>query len=146
MDDAEELTSYRPIMTDVVEEVVKPRLQKLSWWHMSIVDWMLQNPHRTQGDCARDFGVQPSWLSVIVNSDAFKEYYARRRQEHEANISTTIVQKAEKLAGLGLEVLTTKLQTNRDVMPTETVLEVTEMALKSLGFGSPKAADRKSVV
>ena len=111
------------------------QVKKVSFWHESIVDWELQNPEKSMGDCALYFGVTEPWLSVIRNSDIFKEYAALRRGEHSENVSLSIVERAEAVAGVSLEVLEERIQKERNTIGLGIVNDTAAMALKALGFG-----------
>jgi len=111
------------------------QVKKVSFWHESIVDWELQNPEKSMGDCALYFNVTETWLSTIRNSDIFKEYSALRRGEHNENISMSIIDRAEAVAGVSLEVLEERIQKERDTIGLGIVNDTAAMALKALGFG-----------
>lgn len=113
-------------------------IKKVSWWHQSIVDWELANPHRSMGDCAEFFDVTPAWLSTVRNSDAFRAYAARRRNEHNDNVSQGVIGKVEKLAELSMEVLSERIVAERRTIGLEGLKDTAEMALKALGFGQAK--------
>ena len=111
------------------------QVKKVSFWHESIVDWELQNPEKSMGACAEYFGVTEPWLSTIRNSDIFKEYAALRRGEHSENVSLSIVERAEAVAGVSLEVLEERIQNERRTISLGIVNDAAAMALKALGFG-----------
>lgn len=110
-------------------------IKKLSWWHESIVDWMLLNPEGKLGQCARDLGVTASWLSTIVNSQLFRELLAKRRLEHASNISTSVIDKTQGITHLALELVEERLSRD-DVMPLsyKEIRETAELGLKAMGY------------
>lgn len=111
------------------------QVKKVSFWHESIVDWELQNPEKSMGECAEYFGVTEPWLSVIRNSDIFKEYAALRRGEHNSNVSMSVIDRAEAVAGVSLEVLEERIRAERHSIGLGIVNDTAAMALKALGFG-----------
>jgi len=111
------------------------QVKKVSYWHESIVDWELQNPDKSMGDCALHFNVTEPWLSVIRNSDIFREYAALRRGEHNSNVSMSVIDRAEAVAGVSLEVLEERIQNERRTIGLGIVNDTAAMALKALGFG-----------
>ena len=86
------------------------QLTKLSWWHESIIDWMLIHPDRRLKDCARDFDVTPEWMYTVTNSDVFKERLAERSEAHRTAISVGVVEKASALADMALDVAMERFQ------------------------------------
>ncbi len=110
-------------------------------WHEQIVDWMLQNPHLTQGQCALYFDKTEAWLSSVINSDLFREYKSRRFTQHHENVSHSVIEHVSGLAGLSLEVLRERIQDERDDIPLGIVLDSATLMLKSMGYGpKPTAA------
>lgn len=58
-----------------------PTLQKVRFTHDAVIDEILLNPAITQRELAKMFGFTEGWMSIIVNSDAFKERLADRKGE-----------------------------------------------------------------
>lgn len=56
-------------------------LQKVGYTHDAVIDEILLNPSVSQGELARMFGYGETWISICVNSDAFKERLAERKAE-----------------------------------------------------------------
>ncbi len=50
-------------------------------WHEAVIDMWLLDPTLKQGEIARALGKTESWLSILVNSDAFRAKYAARKAE-----------------------------------------------------------------
>lgn len=106
------------------------------------MDWMLENPQATLGDCARAMNVTQSYLSVVINSDAFKDRFNARREEHNAGVSKSVIERVEELAGTALEVLNERIAAERANVGLGAVTDAAEIALKALGFGgSGKASN-----
>lgn len=59
----------------------KPTIDKLNFSHVAIARWLLENPNKNLGECATHFGYTRSWLSIIVNSDAFQAHYRDLQSE-----------------------------------------------------------------
>ncbi len=113
----------------------KQRLQKMSHWHEAVVDWMLENPVHSIKDRAEAFEVSYSYMAIICTSDVFKEYFARRRELHNAQVSKTITERAEGVASVALDVLQERIDAERETIGLNTVIETSNMALRALGFG-----------
>jgi hypothetical protein len=111
-----------------------PEIQKVRWNHDAMIDYMLANPDQTQGEIAAVFGYTQSWLSIIVNSDAFQERLAERRQEVvDPVLRATVEDRFKALAARSAEVLLEKL----DAAPSEkTALAALEITSRALGYGA----------
>ena len=109
-----------------------PPAKQKDWMH-SLADFMIQNPHATNIETARVFGVTPVWIGVVKRSDSFNELMKSRREVHAELVSTSVISKVEALAEQAIEELSERMQ--RDVIPLEQVREIGDLALKSLGFG-----------
>jgi len=58
-----------------------PDLKKVHYSHDAIIDEILLRPDVTQRELSRIFGFTEAWMSIIVNSDAFKYRLAERKAE-----------------------------------------------------------------
>ena len=124
-------------------------IKKLSWWHESIIDWMLANPEQTLGACALIFNVSQAWLSRIINSALFKERLAYRREHHSEHVSYSIADKLNSLAEVGLETLTERIMMERETIPLPELRAASELALNAMGYspkGGPAARPGASIV
>jgi hypothetical protein len=83
-------------------------------------------------------GVTQSYLSVVINSDAFRDYFNARRAEHNGSVSKSIIERVEELAGTTLEVLNERIAAERKTVGLSAVSDAAEIALKALGFGAQK--------
>lgn len=63
------------------------QIQSISHRHKAIADWLLSHPQVKNLELlAEHIGVSRSWLSIVMNSDVFKEYFEKRRQEWEKGL------------------------------------------------------------
>lgn len=123
-------------MTDMGQPLTgSTPVMKLSMWHVMIVDWRLMNPGEKWSVGAKAFDVTQSWLSTIINSDLFKNYYAERMKTHQEYVSQEIVAKASQTAMKGLGLMQEKMDSEAATLSLNDVSDATEMAMKSLGFG-----------
>ena len=120
------------------------RVQKVNWWHEQIVLWELQNPDGKLGECAAHFGVTQNWLSVVRYSDAFQAYRGRVMAAHRGAVSESVIEKAERVTKLSLDVLSERIEKDRDAVPLEMVRKTAETGLKALGYGG--ASESKTAV
>jgi hypothetical protein len=78
------------------------QIQKLSYKHHRIMDYMIANPRLRMGEIAKELGFSLSWMSIVVNTDLFKEELLRRRAAfNDENIRIT----QDRLASLGDKTL-----------------------------------------
>ncbi len=110
-------------------------------WHEELATFLIANPQLTMGKVAGHFNVSASWLSVVKNSDAFKDYYEAQRAEVQSMVNVDLADKVHALAELGIEQLTETLverANGKEGISLDSVVTVTDLALKSLGFGGKK--------
>ena len=103
------------------------------------MQWLVLNPTRTQGDCARELAYTEPWLSTIINSDMFQAEYKSRCKEAGTIATHTIQSKLGGIAAKVLERIEEKLDEEGLNAPTERFLgDTANMALDKLGYGSAK--------
>lgn len=106
-------------------------IQKVSYTHEAIAEWLVVNPASSQGECARFFGYSEAWLSQIIHSDAFQAYYRKLAEDRGMIAVHGIAEKINAVAAIGLE----RLQERMLLAPDDRLLvDGTEMALKALGY------------
>lgn len=104
-------------------------------WHMRIVDYMLLNPNSKIKDVANAFDVTPQWIGQLLKTDAFREYYQMRMEEHHGFVQTQVIAKMQGVAVKSLDVMAEKLEAPQDLTIGQ-VQETASLVLKSLGFGT----------
>jgi len=55
-------------------------------WHRELTDWLIENggigfSTGWKRLAAEHFKVQPSWITMVTNTDAFEDYYHRRTKD-----------------------------------------------------------------
>lgn len=111
--------------------------------HMAIADALLANPEQKRGDLAGQMHVSESWLSIVIHSSVFQEYFAARRDKHEEELRSKIVGKQLEVALLALNKLQDVL--NDDKVDGRLVLDVAEKTAERLGF-TPRPTARGRVI
>lgn len=110
-------------------------LKKVSYSHDAMIDMIIANPAISGGELAKEFGYTQTWISIIVNSDAFKERLAERKgQLIDPQITATIESRLEGLARRSLDRLLERVESQVPLKPMELV------AMAKLGAGN--RADR----
>jgi hypothetical protein len=113
------------------------QVKKVNWWHEAIFEWLIMNPEKKLGAAAKHFKVSQAWLSVIMNSDVFKERYEKRRDEHFAVASRTTIERMQGLTDLSLDILEERIDKERKEIGLGLVKETAEMGLRALGYTGP---------
>lgn len=109
------------------------QIAKMSSRHEAILNHIIANPTQTYGEVAATFSVTPSWLSVVVNSQAFRNQLKRRHDElFDSAIAAPIGEKLEAAVDLTLEKYLEKIPS----MTTDQVINASDKMLNKLGYGS----------
>ena len=90
-------------------------------------------------ECAGDIGMADTSISIIRNSDIFKDYRHRRLAEHHENISDSVIEKAQGVACTALDVLNERIRLQHESISLGIVKDTAEMALRALGFGASRS-------
>lgn len=109
------------------------------WWYPAIADWMIRNPDGKMVDCARELGKHVNTISMIVNTDLYKDYLAKRRQEWQQTHDHALQAKLTKVAGSALDILHDVLEKKRDQVPIGQLKDIGISALDRLGYSPNKA-------
>lgn len=112
-----------------------PGPRKLNYTHEDCIDAILANPAVTQNALAERYGYTASWISLIINSDAFQAALAKRRDEViSPELRATVEERFRALITESQRVLHEKLlQPN---CPPALALGVLGTASKALGYGA----------
>lgn len=85
-------------------------VQKLNFGHDAIIDWLLANPDKNQGDCAAAFRYTEPWLSRIINSDLFQVEYKRRLAEKRDKLDGELALDIRRVAQKSLQAVERRLE------------------------------------
>lgn len=86
------------------------QIQSMSHRHKAMADWLLAHPDAKNLELmAKHFNVSRSWLSIVMNSDVFKEYFEKRRQTWEQEMM-------KEIGGLQLDVTKKALERLTDIL------------------------------
>lgn len=118
--------------------MAKTQVAKINWWHEQLADWMLANPEKTLGEAAKHFDISQAWLSVVKNSDSFKDYWAKRRSVIEAGVAGSIVDKTCAMTELALDRMLEKMENMGDALSIKQLQSIADMGLKRMGYGASK--------
>lgn len=123
----------------------KPLKRGLNYSHDAMIDAIIANPAVSQNALAETFGYSVSWISQIVNSDAFKSRLAERA--HELRDPLVLASMEEQFAGVlarGLEITREKLAKPAEQVSDNFVLRTMELSSRALGYGAKKDESGKA--
>lgn len=123
------------------EIAIKPSVQKVRYTHDAMIDLIVANPSVSQNELAQFFGYSATWVSIIVNSDAFKERLSERKTELvDPKIIAGIEARLEGLAQRSLDMLIDRLD-----RPGNGIKTMELVAIAKLGVGD-KNLSKSNVV
>jgi hypothetical protein len=115
-----------------------PEIASVRYTHDGIIDEIIAFPAISQGELASRFGYTQSWMSIIINSDAFQERLAERKGELvDPKIRASVSDRLDALARRSLDKLLERLDTQQPFSNNELI------AAAKLGAGDipPSAPD-----
>ena len=116
----------------------KYELKKLSVNHNAIADWLIANPGRgQQGICAQEFGITQSWLSTLINQDAFQSLLKNKQSEIFDEVVVPLKDKIAGVAHRSVEKLGEILDATND---GRLVKDISDSMIKALGYGQANNA------
>lgn len=119
------------------------RLRKIKYNHEAMVDMMIAKPGMSQNEIAAEFGLSPSWVSILINSDAFQAVLARRREEViDPILFASVNDRLTSVAALSAEIVAEKLIATRS---PDLALKALEVSTKALGFGARSPSGQVNV-
>lgn len=109
-------------------------LDKVRYSHADMIDALLACPTLTQKELAERYGYTQHWISNIMQSDAWKAAYAKRREELiDPTIKTSIEERFNLLAAKSLSVLMAKLDAPK--VTDAVALKAAELGARGIGLG-----------
>lgn len=107
------------------------QIKSVRWHHDRIIDFILAHPTApTQAEIAAHFGFTQSWISIIINSDAFRHRLEERKAELvDPVIAASIEERLNALAKRSLDKLLDRLDSGVPVSNSDLV------AMAKLGVG-----------
>ena len=119
----------------------EPAAKTWRHWYASIADLMIVQPGITYKDIAERLGKHPNTVGMIVQTDAFRTYFAARRNAFETDIDSTIKNKLSRVAEKALDGILDHMDRKRDSVPIGQLTGLATSALDRLGYGpKPSAA------
>lgn len=108
--------------------------QKLTPLYEAAADYKIVNPAATSREVAAMLNCSESNLCTIMATDMWKDYWARRRQEHELLLSEGVVTRATAVVSAGLDEMQHRIAEKDVPLPSDDLTSFTELGAKVLGF------------
>lgn len=108
-------------------------IREVRYTHDAMIDLLIASPFISQGQVASHFGYTQAWVSRIIRSDAFREAFAKRKNElTDPLLIKTIEEKFQSLVDRSLEVLLEKLELPN--VGVDVAMKAAELGAKALGM------------
>lgn len=115
--------------------------KRVRWNHDLVIDQMLADPTLTQTAIARQFGVSNTWVSILVNSDAFKERLRERKAELiDPVLRATLEEKLNGIANTALNRLADRLDNPAAEMKNMDLVAIAKLGVGDRNLTKDKAA------
>ncbi len=112
-------------------------IAKVNYTHDAMIDLIIARPGISQGEIAKHFGMNPGWISRVINSDAFQVRLAERKGELvDPVIVAGLEDKLRHAADLSLSRLVEKMESKPASTAGDTELQVLALSTKALGMGA----------
>lgn len=109
-------------------------IAKINYSHDAMVDMIIANPGITQNALAAHFGYTAPWVSMIVNSDAFRERLAERKDDVvDPVLRMTLEERIRGAVDISLQVIQQKLLATENL---NAAIRVLEHGSRALGYGA----------
>jgi hypothetical protein len=113
------------------------QIKRVSHRHDAIIDFLIGNPDvKDMGVLCRQLNVSRSWISIVMNSDAFRTEYERRRCEYNGDLAKRVQRKLYDVTVEALDKIAVALE-DEDLDP-RFALDTMDKATNRLGFGPAK--------
>lgn len=117
-------------------EVERWQATKLNYSHEALIDQIIAHPTATNGELALVFSRTPTWVSLVKNSDMFKEALIKRRSEvTDPILIANVEERLEMLTSRSLEVLNEKMARPSADIPDNLALAAAALGAKGMALG-----------
>lgn len=109
-------------------------IAKVGYSHDALIDEIVTNPSISQGALAAKFGYTAGWVSQVVNSDAFRERLAQRREDVvDPVLRMSLEERIRGAVDKSIQVILDKLETTPNI---NAAIRVLEHGSRALGYGA----------
>jgi len=121
---------------DEVKGTWKQGPVRLQYSHEALIDAIIANPTATNAQLGQLFGRTAQWVSIVKNSDLFREkLYERRAQISDPLLEASLDERFNILAKRSLEVLINKMARPEAEISDELALEAVKLGAKAKSIG-----------
>lgn len=92
----------------------RPQVKSLSHTHEMVMNWLLQNPEKSNRECADFFNYTEAWLSSLIHSDAFQAKFRELKDEVFIAVLQDVPTKLSAAADLAIDKITEDLSKSTD--------------------------------
>lgn len=117
----------------------KTQVTSMKEWHYALIDYIVAKPTTRVDELAKIFGVSYQWMSLVKNSDLFKEELEKRRTEAGVGLAVSLREQTLSLADMTVEKLSSRVEREGDTMKIDDLRNIAETAFKALGQGGHRA-------
>lgn len=115
--------------------MAETQIQNVSHRHEYIIDWLLANPSvKSLQSLCDELNISRSWLSIVMNSDAFKLEYSKRRAMYNEVHGAAVQTKLHEAAIKALDKLIDALD-DEEIDP-RLALDAVDKTTNRLGYGA----------
>lgn len=110
-------------------------IQRVRYTHDAMIDMIIAQPEIHQNELALAFGFTPTWISIVVNSDAFQQRLAERKGELvDPILQATVNDRLNGLAAKSIEKLLERVQMG--AIENKDLVQAVAISTKALGYGA----------
>lgn len=107
-----------------------PSIANVRYTHDAIIDKILVDPAVSQGELARQFGFSQTWMSIVINSDAFQNRLAERKGElTDPAIAASINERLDAIAKRSLDKIAERLDRPGDAIATKDLVSIAKLGV-----------------
>lgn len=121
--------------------MAETQIISLSHRHKEIADWLFANPTvKNLQLLANHMNISRSWLSIVMRSDVFREYFDQRRKEYEKEMTDKLVIRQLDITLKALDKLDGIL--DDEEIDDRLVLDIANKTAINCGFGPSRQRTR----
>lgn len=106
-----------------------------NWWYSAIADIMIRSPTTSIVEIAKELDKATNTISMIINTDLFKDYLARRKDQWRQDHDFKVLSKLTEVAELSLDSVAEQFRKKKDQVPLAIAVETMTSTLDRLGYG-----------
>lgn len=108
-----------------------PEIKTARWYHDRIIDMILESPvPLSQNEIARQVGYSATWVSIMVNSDAFKHRLEERKAELiDPVLAASLNERLDGIAMRALDKIAERLDSPGPAVKTMELVAIAKLAV-----------------